>query len=341
MAWPFLALARAAGRDTSQLSQQLGLSESQLQDSETRVPLQQLCDLLRTAIETTGERDLGLLAAHYVDSSHFGIGEYIARSRPTLRDALRSTIRFLPLLSEGAHCSLVIHGKDARVTFWLDHEITAHEAAYEFAAAIGLMYVRRTTGAALLAPREVRFVHPAPARTTRHQALFGCPITFGAERTEIAFSSNTLHRRMVSVEPGLDTLLTLAAERMLEQLPVERRTVVRVQAEFARHDELQVVSAERVAQRIGYSVRTLHRRLVEEGTSYRAVLDGVRATLARRWLEEHDEPVAQIAQALGFARVESFHRSFKRWTGTTAAQHRSRARSGARKRAAPLKRRSG
>ena len=322
--WPFLSLARAHGHDPSYIAPYLGITEAELEDPDTRVSQQRLCDLLNQAIAKSGVRDLGLVAASYVDSSHFGIAEYIARSRPTLREAVESTVRYLPLLADGAHTALAISGKVARISFWFDASIVVHEAAYEFATAMAVLRARRTTGIAKLSPLEVRFMHPEPPDTTRHRALFGCPVTFGAEATEIVISAKFLNRRMAAPEPVLDALLTRQADRMLEQLPRASGAAEQIEAELAQHFDLRNASTERLARKLGCSVRTLHRRLQEEGTSYRAVLDRVRAAIAMRRLEQSDQPIAQIADALGFASSQSFHRSFKRWTGTTAAEHRRR-----------------
>jgi AraC-like DNA-binding protein len=62
------------------------------------------------------------------------------------------------------------------------------------------------------------------------------------------------------------------------------------------------------------SLRTLHRRLAEERTSYRAIVDDVRAELACEYLSEADVPLSEVAARLGFSHVNAFRRAFRRWT---------------------------
>jgi AraC-like DNA-binding protein len=74
------------------------------------------------------------------------------------------------------------------------------------------------------------------------------------------------------------------------------------------------------------SVRTLARRLGEESTSYRMLLDETRKHTALRDLAQTLRPINDIAHQLGFASSQSFHRAFRRWTGDTAASYRDRSR---------------
>jgi two-component system LytT family response regulator len=70
-----------------------------------------------------------------------------------------------------------------------------------------------------------------------------------------------------------------------------------------------------MATRLHMSARTLHRRLDEEGTAFRQVVDEVRRELAERHLRERVLPIGEIGFLLGFSESSAFHRAFKRWTG--------------------------
>jgi AraC-like DNA-binding protein len=103
-------------------------------------------------------------------------------------------------------------------------------------------------------------------------------------------------------------------------------TASRVRAWLDDEDDLAEASTKWVARGLGLSVRTLSRRLRDEGTSYRAVLEEMRQHSAKRQLARGQRSIAEIAMALGFASSQGFHRAFKRWTGTTAGVYRQNAR---------------
>jgi AraC-like DNA-binding protein len=71
------------------------------------------------------------------------------------------------------------------------------------------------------------------------------------------------------------------------------------------------------------SPRTLARRLEAEGLTFAGVLIELRADLARRYLQDEDLPISEIAWLLGYREVSAFTHAFKRWTGKTPRQARS------------------
>ena len=77
-----------------------------------------------------------------------------------------------------------------------------------------------------------------------------------------------------------------------------------------------------IAKRVGMSLRNMQRKLAEEGSSFQALLDEIRAALARSYLDEGRYSVSEITYLLGFAGVSNFSRAFKRWTGVSPSAYR-------------------
>jgi AraC-like DNA-binding protein len=68
----------------------------------------------------------------------------------------------------------------------------------------------------------------------------------------------------------------------------------------------------------------LSRRLAEEKTSFRELLDEVRSEFARALLMDRSLSVADVAFFLNYSEPAAFHRSFRRWTGQTPSEYRAR-----------------
>jgi AraC-like DNA-binding protein len=84
------------------------------------------------------------------------------------------------------------------------------------------------------------------------------------------------------------------------------------------------VGIERIARDLGYSRQTLYRRLKAEGTTYERLLDGLRRRLALRYVREQGLSVKEAAYRLGFSDPAAFSRAFKRWTGASPGEMRTR-----------------
>jgi AraC-like DNA-binding protein len=76
-------------------------------------------------------------------------------------------------------------------------------------------------------------------------------------------------------------------------------------------------TVERLAVAAGQSVRTLQRRLAEEGTSFSGLIEDVRRTRAMAQLAGGHLPAGDIAASLGYQRQSSLTRAVRRWSGMT------------------------
>jgi AraC-like DNA-binding protein len=84
------------------------------------------------------------------------------------------------------------------------------------------------------------------------------------------------------------------------------------------------VRVDRIASLLNLSSRTLQRRLAEQGTTFQEVVDRVRATRAKYYLVSEGLSIREIARRLGFSGAPTFHRAFKKWTGSTPERFRSK-----------------
>jgi len=64
------------------------------------------------------------------------------------------------------------------------------------------------------------------------------------------------------------------------------------------------------------------RRLELEGTCFKAILDDLRLSLARRYLAIDRVGVSEAAALLGFSDAPAFTRAFRRWSGQSPSDYR-------------------
>jgi len=86
----------------------------------------------------------------------------------------------------------------------------------------------------------------------------------------------------------------------------------------------QFPTIDQVAANLNLSVRTLQRRLKEEGLTYKTVLDELRKQFALDYIKNKALSIKEIAYLLDYAEPSSFIRSFKRWTGVSPNNYRNK-----------------
>ena len=79
---------------------------------------------------------------------------------------------------------------------------------------------------------------------------------------------------------------------------------------------------EEVARKLQLPSWTLRRKLAEEGTQFRTLLNETRRDLAMAYIRDTELAFGEIAFLLGFASAEAFQRAFKRWSGQTPGEFR-------------------
>lgn len=81
-----------------------------------------------------------------------------------------------------------------------------------------------------------------------------------------------------------------------------------------------------VAKKLGYSKRSLQRKLQEEDTNFQKQLNHTRELLARTYLANTDMTTEDIAFLLGYQESGSFLRAFTVWTGQAVIEYRNTVR---------------
>ena len=85
--------------------------------------------------------------------------------------------------------------------------------------------------------------------------------------------------------------------------------------EIARQMEFGSCTLESLATRLRVEPRSLQRRLKQEDTSFRELMDDWRRSRAFSLVTQTRLPLSQVTLAVGFADASVFTRAFQRWYG--------------------------
>lgn len=169
---------------------------------------------------------------------------------------------------------------------------------------------------------HVDFAFERPAFAAEYRTLYPGPVRFEQPASALAFAASCLAlpvRRTAQEVPGF---VRRAPEGWMFPAFAVERLALRVREQLSRH-LLDGHTASQVARALNVSLRTLHRRLAEEGTSFQQIKDELRRDLAIERLTRTAQPIGRIGAELGFDSAGSFHRAFRTWTGQTPGAYRA------------------
>ena len=311
------------GFDASEALRQCGLASADaLQDDGEWLPATLFDRMMAAAIDTTGDTAFGLVAGKSLALMRYGAITPLVLPTPSLRQLLADLQRFACLSVEHSEIDLQESARGARLRILpvVAQGRSGHFRMEQVATSAAQML--KFVGASSADIRQVDFPYAAPAgQVHRYEATFGPRIDFGRKDCGIEFNPALLDARMPTHDPVAYVAACTRAESALAAMRAGTDVAERVRQCLLQALPEQPTVAKTAAQ-LGLPERTLRRHLGMLGTSYAALMQECQQLVAERLLAEGRMPLKQIAEALGFLSVHSFHRAFRRWTGVTPSAWR-------------------
>jgi AraC-like DNA-binding protein len=320
---PFAKWLISNGHDIDALLADHGLSLAALRDRDLRIRHTTAMSFVSRAVTLSGDAAIGVRASRCEQQGDFDVIEYAAASCATMGEAMRLAARFIALMHDGISLEVDVAPPLAALRVRVVPGLYVVPASIEFLFASLLEYGGRFVGRRMR-PLRIDFAHSG-APSTAYDETFR-EVRFDAPEHCMWFPAVALDLPHQAPDSSLLQILTSHADGLLRQLsPRAPSFAERVRQAIA--DELSAGNpgAENVARRLAVSLRTLHRRLAEEQTSHRELMDDVRRAQAMLHLASTRFSIGEISFILGFAHPNAFHKAFKRWTGMTPAQAREQA----------------
>jgi AraC-like DNA-binding protein len=299
-----------------------GLNEARVADGSARFTLEEFDGAQQAALEMTADEALGLhLGEHTTDAAFDVVGNLIAHA-PTLRDALHLAIEFSELVFEEARLTLEEQVDVARLRYQSPRvSAPGAQMTAEFSIA-GLVRMIRIFAGPNACITGALFEHTSPAHRHEYRRLFDGAERFRQPFTGLEFPRVLLNARPVHHHARLYSLLRTEARRTRDSLVQGKRHAERLRNYLSAQPPDRIPTMDVAAHELGMSVRSLRRRLAEEGASFREVVQGMLEDAAAHVLANPGRSVQEAAQVTGFSNATTFKRAFKQWTGVTPTQFR-------------------
>ncbi|WP_263262324.1 AraC family transcriptional regulator [Pseudomonas entomophila] len=316
---------REHSHSPEQLLEQYGFDSARLAQPGATLSIARYMRLGHAAIQLTGNPALGLAMGRAARLAQAGLAGVTAAQAPNVREAARALIRFEPLYATNYRGQSSFE-EDPRGAWLNFYSISPYNDFNRFVVDSLLSgWLRQLSAVAgqPLRAEQLQMEFPEPNYATAYVELSEAPVQFAASANRLRLGQSALGLRNPEHCPGTwQQLLGLCEEALARQTRTRSLTeriagLLGPLLEGRREPDL-----EQVAARLKMPPWTLRRKLAEEGTGFRDILNQTRRDLALAYIRDTELSLGEIAYLLGFTSTEAFQRAFKRWAGQPPGAYR-------------------
>lgn len=303
------------GIDQWLASQRLDLAK--LLEADSRVSVQQFDGLMKTVIENRGFEDLGLSVGKRLEIAHHGDFGLAILNSANMRQVLDFHVKFLPIRVPLIKLNYHIEGTQIHVALTDEHwQGSLHRAVIEavMIAIVNMLHAIRFQDNSQLLIDVVKFDYTKPNYAQKYQYIKAAQIEFDKPNCSLCFSKQFLDKPLASADDfSFQRAIVNCQKELNSYLQQNLNNEDRVST-LLRQDHGVTLSLDDIAQELHISKRSLHRSLGKEGTSFKLLLQKVKADRAVM-LFQQGKKVTEVAYLLDYSDCANFRRAFKTWFG--------------------------
>jgi len=320
--------ASRLGVDLDRLVELSGHSMAYLEKEDATIQNQAYNSVIETAVAESCDPFFGLHVGESQNLSAVGLILQISQSSETVKQALHYCCEFANLGCSALPLTLVEEQNHYKVrmkadSLWLEQSPIAVRHTAEGVLCFSIREFHSLTRE----KHQAIAVHLPWKRPkddiSEYSRILGCPVLFNQAEIALLLQKKHVEDKVITSDHALLQILVAhahAKSAQIEQLSgfsaaVKQSVISLIKPAFP--------SIEQVAHHLNLSLRTLQRRLKEEGYTFKKLIDELRKDFAFSYLKRPDLSITEIAFLLDYADTSAFSRSFKRWTGQSPISYRS------------------
>lgn len=321
---PLISILRERDIDPQPLLEVAHIPLQALDDPTYQLTPHQEITFTEQVIKAIGEPDFGLTVGGRYHLSSYGMLGLAIQTSADLLSAMQVLYKNILMTWTYMHWITTVRGDTAYVSL---SKLRDLGECHQYMIDRGLVASRIIFEEALGSPLNISAVYMTqsePEYADRYRELFDCEIHFGANENCYEFPAEVLTRPLIHAEPETSRIYASQCERISKQL-ASNQTFSDIVRNYILASAHQSTSLEQAADYLNMTVRTLQRKLGQENTSYKELLEEVRRNLAIEYLQTTTLTLDDIADKLGYSDSSSFCHAYKRWTGDNPGKLRRHA----------------
>ena len=294
-----------------------GVEPDQIYDASVMTSVRQYAMVCRNAVSLSSDPSTPFKTGARLHLAAYGMYGYALMSCLSLRDYFRLGVKYHRLATPTITIEWTENPDTSVWTFPdafssnLPHDVQQFLLEQQYTQHV--THLQDVAGRSC-PPVLARFSYPAPEHAAIYGEYLGCPCEFDADECQLIYDSAILEVKPHLAHRHSAALLQETCDRLIGQAKTSSGASGEVYQLLMRKPGV-FPSMETVAEALKMTSRTLRRRLESEGTSFVAIVDDVRCSLATEYLKTTKLSTDDVAMLVGFSDTANFRRALKRWTG--------------------------
>ena len=279
-----------------------------------------LHNLVVKAIELSNNPALGVLVGHRLTLQSHGILGYALMNSENLLSAAQLVEQYIALRFPLININNKYQGDQFAIE--LNEKFPLNEIRNLILEAI-LVAIKSALDQLLpQLKRHITISFPyGISKESIYESLKDCQLVFNAPCASISIPKDLMLETIPLANLAAYKEAEILCAKELKNLNQESAYKSKVKQKLLANSE-NFPSQGIMASWFNMTSRTLHRRLINEGTSYREILEDVKQTLAISYLSNTDLTIKEISYFLGYEDDRNFSRAFRRWQGISPSKFR-------------------
>jgi len=324
---PFSRAMEACNIDSTQALKTCGIDSHTLQDQEARISSQKFNVLVDYCNQQLESNDFSIQVAKQFQPSMFHVLGYAMMSSSSLKDALGRIVKYKQVLSNSSELSLIEDGTDLIFNMTLfsrpdsDEKVLSRCVVETWLGTI-VQFARELVDQTLEL-KKVVLCYPKPDHDTGYlNDYFQCDVEFNANTSMLVFDLQQANIPLLSGNPQVNQIHEKLLAELLSRVNKDDLTnmVITLICDVL---PLGAPSQTDIANQLNMSLRNLQRKLHDNGTNYKDILDNIRKKLTLGYISQKHLSISEISYLVGFSDTSNFNRAFRRWTNQAPGKYRT------------------
>lgn len=313
---PILSYISLKGLSIEKCLSDVGFDENIISNVDNMISTEEVNSIIQSASRICNDDMIGIHSGVATEVSRLGLLGQLLMNSHSLKEVMETYRKYNILLCDSLFFDIDDNKKELTLRFkpaeWRDIDRNLVDALFCTILSICRKLINMN-----FYPKNVFLTSSRPNNYKEYLEVYNVVPAFNSNENKIIFSSDILNYKVICARPEIRLLLEEEVKRKLLKIKTNGMLKSKLISNIMTSLPVRIPTIEEAAESLNMSKRGIQKKLADEGTNFRDIIQGIRIGLADRYLFTGNYTVSEVAYLTGFSEESSFIRFYKRIKGIT------------------------